>query len=39
MLQYLTKSIIPIIVIVIITYGMFKEERFMNGSLKGQGMA
>jgi spore maturation protein B len=39
MLQYLTKSIIPIIVIIIITYGMFKGRKvyewFIEGAKEG----
>ena len=35
MLQYLTKSIIPIIVIVIITYGMFKGRKVYEWFIEG----
>lgn len=39
MFQYLTKSIIPIIVVIIITYGMFKGRRvyewFIEGAKEG----
>lgn len=39
MFQYITKSIIPIIVLVIITYGMFKERKvyewFIEGAKEG----
>ena len=35
MFQYLTKSIIPIIVILIITYGMFKGRKFYEWFIEG----
>lgn len=35
MFQYLTKSIIPIIVIIIITYGMFKGRKVYEWFIEG----
>ena len=35
MFQYLTKSIIPIIVVIIITYGMFKGRKVYDWFVEG----